>query len=81
MKIIIISVRTKMPIMDAVNQQVLSFNVYLIAILHADTFAHKNAHAHTREDTCSLLALSITHLFFRRKILPQFCMRKISNST
>lgn len=48
MKIIIISVRTKMPIMDAVNQQVLSFNVYLIAILHTDTRAHKNAHTHAR---------------------------------
>lgn len=42
---------TKMPITDAVNQQVLSFNVYLIAILYTDTFAFKNAYTRTQRDT------------------------------
>lgn len=35
-------------ITDAVNQQVLGFNVYLIAILYTDTFAHKHTHAHAK---------------------------------
>lgn len=74
-----------MPITDAVNQQVLSFNVYLIAILYTDNFANKNAYTHTHalaRVLCTLYAdthahmLSITHLFFRQKILPRFCMRK-----
>lgn len=69
-----------MPIMDAVNQQVLSFNVYLIAILHTDTFAHKNAHthAHRRGDTHAR-AKHYTFIFQTKNIATIRCMRKISN--
>lgn len=79
MEIIIISVRTKMPIMDAVNQQVLSFNVYLIAILHTDTKMPAHIHVRAKRYTFIFQTKNIAAILYAEDI--EFCIAQTHKQT